>query len=184
TITGRIIPALLVTQLKLLIKSLNETIRPAPQLKLSGNKSELIQRLIAYITQCHQNGDQVVIRQIRHCIAAFNQGEVSTIATPSVSLHHPHNSNSSSGNSSGGMYRIPPGNSGPMHSHQKSNQSMPSHYAPMMQQRNPHSSHMMPQQHQQHRPAMSSHSQGPSQVFKSSPFFRDIQTLTPPRLCI
>ncbi|KAF9201586.1 SUMO ligase siz1 [Haplosporangium sp. Z 27] len=195
TINGRIIPGLLVSQLKSLIKNLNETIRPAPQLRLSGNKSDLIGRLNAFITQCHQNGDQVVIRQIRHCIAAFNQGELSTIATPSVSLHHNNNptgssssssSSSSSNMNSGAMYRMPQGNSKSMHNPQKSNpnQSLPSHYQPLMP---PRISHMVPQQQlQQHRPGMSGMSgmQGPSQVFKSSPFFKDVQTLTSPRLCI
>ncbi|KAG0039773.1 SUMO ligase siz1 [Podila clonocystis] len=75
TITGRIIPGLLVNQLKALIKSLNETIRPAPHLKLGGNKAELIYRLTDFIVKYHQIGDQVVIRQIRQCVRALNQGD-------------------------------------------------------------------------------------------------------------
>ncbi|KAF9281808.1 hypothetical protein BGZ68_006415 [Mortierella alpina] len=74
TITGRIIPSLLVTQLKGLIKTLNETIRPSPQLRIGGNKADLIQRLVQLITEYHNIGDQVVIRQIRHCVAAYSQG--------------------------------------------------------------------------------------------------------------
>ncbi|KAF9964649.1 SUMO ligase siz1 [Mortierella alpina] len=75
TITGRIIPSLLVTQLKGLIKTLNETIRPSPQLRIGGNKADLIQRLVQLITEYHNIGDQVVIRQIRHCVAAYSQGD-------------------------------------------------------------------------------------------------------------
>ncbi|KAF9305693.1 SUMO ligase siz1 [Mortierella antarctica] len=75
TITGRIIPGLLVNQLKALIKNLNETIRPAPHLKLGGNKAELIYRLTDFIVKYHQIGDQVVIRQIRQCVRALNQGD-------------------------------------------------------------------------------------------------------------
>ncbi|KAG0207335.1 SUMO ligase siz1 [Mortierella sp. GBA30] len=93
--------------LKALIKSLNETIRPSPGLRIGGNKSDLIQRLVQLITEYHNIGDQVVIRQIRHCVAAFNQGEVSTIATPAVSLHHPHNSGGSGSTiGASGGYRI------------------------------------------------------------------------------
>ncbi|KAG0331120.1 SUMO ligase siz1 [Podila humilis] len=75
TITGRIIPGLLVNQLKALIKNLNETIRPAPQLKLGGNKAELIYRLTEFIVKYNQIGDQVVIRQIRQCVRHISQGD-------------------------------------------------------------------------------------------------------------
>ncbi|KAF9436126.1 SUMO ligase siz1 [Entomortierella beljakovae] len=180
TITGRIIPGLLVAQLKLLIKSLNESIRPGPQLKLSGNKPELIQRLVIYITHCHQNGDQTIIRQIRHCIAAFNQGEVTTIATPMQ--HHSINSSlnnisgsssSSSSSNSGGIFRIT--SQASMHNQQK---GPTMHTFPGMIQQRPVTSHIMQQpqhmQYQHHRA---------SQVFKSSPFYKDVQTLTPPKLC-
>ncbi|KAF9157026.1 SUMO ligase siz1, partial [Linnemannia schmuckeri] len=166
TITGRIIPALLVTQLKLLIKSLNENIRPSPQLKLGGNKSELIQRLVAFITHHHQLGDQVAIRQIRHCIAAFNQGEVSTIATPSVALQHPHGSSSSSSSSG---YRIHSGNmltskptSTPVQQSQMGVRPQVPHYMTMARSGVPEN----------------------KIVFKSSPFYKDIQVLSPARLCI
>ncbi|KAG0220264.1 SUMO ligase siz1 [Mortierella sp. NVP41] len=164
TITGRIIPSLLVTQLKLLIKSLNENIRPSPQLKLGGNKQELIQRLNSFINQYHQLGDQIAIRQIRHCIAAFSQGEVSTIATPSVSLQHPHSSSSSG-------YRIPQSN---MLTSKPASNTQQLH---MGVHRGPQTPHHMSQ-----RLGMSS--QSPNLVFKSSPFYRDVQVLCPARNCL
>ncbi|KAG0236829.1 hypothetical protein BGX31_003786 [Mortierella sp. GBA43] len=71
TITGRIIPALLVTQLKALIKSLNDSIRPATHLKITGNKPELIERIGKFITDYYQRGDQTAIRQIRACVAQY-----------------------------------------------------------------------------------------------------------------
>ncbi|KAF9908886.1 SUMO ligase siz1 [Linnemannia zychae] len=162
TIVGRIIPALLVTQLKQLIKSLNENIRPSPQLKLGGNKSELNHRLVAFITHHHQLGDQVIIRQIRHCVAAFNQGEVSTIATPSVPLQHPHSSSSSSG------YRI--------HSSSMMTTKPSSNPPPIHMGVRPQAPHYMSMA----RPA----AQENRIVFKSSPFYKDIQVLSPARLCM
>ncbi|KAI1320027.1 SUMO ligase siz1 [Mortierella claussenii] len=185
TITGRIIPSLLVTQLKSLIKNLNESIRPPPQLKLSGNKSELINRLVGFITQYHEIGDQAVIRQIRHCVAAYSQGDVS-ITTPSVPLHNPHNSNSggSSSNSSN-VYRIPSGSStGAAMIGSKSgpgSQSVPPHHAGMSVYRVPQGQNIGAHQYQ-HRSAASA--QIPTQIFKSSPFYKDTQTLTLPRLCV
>ncbi|KAG0377775.1 hypothetical protein BGX24_005487 [Mortierella sp. AD032] len=148
--------------LKALIKSLNENIRPSPQLKLGGNKSELIQRLVTFITQNHQVGDQVIIRQIRHCIAAFNQGEVSTIATPSVPLQHPHSSSSSSG------YRI---HSNSMMTSKPSSNSPLNHMGVR-----PQAPHYMSVA----RPG----TQETRIVFKSSPFYKDVQVLSPARLCM
>ncbi|KAF9918514.1 histidine kinase osmosensor [Lobosporangium transversale] len=183
TITGRIIPSLLVTQLKALIKTLNETIRPAPQLKLSGNKSDLINRVVGFITQYHQLGDQAVIRQIRHCVAAFNQGDVS-ITTPSVALHHPHSSNNI-GSSSTNVYRLSSGSTSSSSSMLGSKTG--AGYPPIQSQNG--NMNMQRSQHQTHHSATQHHiqhrqSHPPAQIFKSSPFYRDIQTLTPPRLCI
>ncbi|KAI7826077.1 PINIT domain-containing protein [Gamsiella multidivaricata] len=188
TITGRIIPSLLVTQLKALIKSLNETIRPPPHLKLSGNKPELITRLVGFVTQYHQIGDQVAIRQIRQCVAAYSSGDVSTIATPSVPLHHPHNNSSNSPiattPTTTSLY-----NRNPQPSSSASTPSMltsrgpgqpTSHHASSSVHRTQfpvhHSSH-------QYRPGMSSHGP-PHQTFKPSPFYQDMKTLSDLKLCL
>ncbi|GJJ71198.1 E3 SUMO-protein ligase PIAS1 [Entomortierella parvispora] len=168
TIVGRIIPSLLVTQLKTLIKNLNETIRPAPQLKIGGNKQDLIDRLTTFISQYNLIGDQVVIRQIRHCIAEFNQGQTSTILTSALaSSQQPFDG-----------YRTGAG----------SNMltSKPGHGSGSGQQHGVHRSHQAHQTQQQvHLAAQSNliRASNPNLVFKSSPFYKDVQTLTPPRLC-
>ncbi|KAG0263970.1 SUMO ligase siz1 [Mortierella polycephala] len=186
TITGRIIPSLLVTQLKALIKSLNENIRPAPQLKLGGNKSELIHRLVNFITQYHQIGDQTVIRQIRHCVAQFNQGEVTTIATPVVSLQRPHTSSSSNSSNSNSIYnRMPILTSKPGQG-QGQQPAQPRHTIMAMasHSRSSHPAQHMQQQQQHHSPRPGMHPQGSmNQTFKPSPFYKDIQVLLPPRSC-
>ncbi|KAF9962394.1 SUMO ligase siz1 [Mortierella alpina] len=177
--------------LKGLIKTLNDTIRPSPQLRIGGNKADLIQRLVQLITEYHNIGDQVVIRQIRHCVAAYSQGDVSTIATPSVSLHQPYTANSSSssssssaGTSTSGSYRTQP----PSSSSMLTSKSMPghsSHHAPYgggISHRNPHHpAHPIPTT-ASYRTGML-HNQA-QQVFKSSPFYKDIQVISQPRLCV
>ncbi|KAF9211724.1 SUMO ligase siz1 [Podila verticillata] len=174
TITGRIIPGLLVNQLKALIKSLNETIRPAPHLKLGGNKAELIYRLTDFIVKYHQIGDQVVIRQIRQCVRALNQGEVATIITPV----HP-GGNGSSYRIPGSMLTSKPNPGQPSSSHGTSSNNKNSYYP---QSQPPHQ--YPPQQQPQHSSLAGGSSQMIKQVFKSSPFYRDIQTLCPPKLCV
>ncbi|KAG0053758.1 SUMO ligase siz1 [Gryganskiella cystojenkinii] len=174
TITGRIIPSLLVTQLKSLIKNLNETIRPAPQLKVGGNKQDLIFRLTTFITQCHHIGDQVVIRQIRNCVAEFNQGATSTILTSSLNstpqifdgYRSPQASSmlaSKSGHGSG---------SGQQQPQQLGNTSSRSYQQPQ------------PSSQPSYLPMRTAQGPNPNLVFKSSPFYKAVQTLSPPRLCL
>ncbi|KAF9403271.1 SUMO ligase siz1, partial [Podila epigama] len=179
TITGRIIPGLLVNQLKALIKSLNETIRPSPHLKLGGNKAELIYRLTDFIVKYHQIGDQVVIRQIRQCVRVFNQGEVPTIVTPS----QPTSSSSSNAGSTSSGYRV----AGTSMLSNKPSTGPPMNHTIVSANKGPYYNTQHAQGH--HQPYSLQHQGGsPShtaikQVFKSSPFYKDLQTLCAPRLC-
>ena len=93
--------------------------------------------------------------------------EVSTISTPSVALQHPHGNSSSSSSSSG--YRIHSGN------------MMTSKPAPTSVQQ----SHMGVRPQVPHYMTMARSGIPENKiVFKSSPFYKDIQVLSPARLCI
>lgn len=93
--------------------------------------------------------------------------EVSTISTPSVALQHPHGNSSSSSSSSG--YRIHSGN------------MMTPKPAPTSVQQ----SHMGVRPQVPHYMTMGRSGIPENKiVFKSSPFYKDIQVLSPARLCI
>ncbi|KAF9581075.1 SUMO ligase siz1, partial [Lunasporangiospora selenospora] len=163
-------------QLKALIKSLNETIHPAPQLKLGGNKQELIDRIVQFITLYHHAGNQVVIRQIRHCVLAFNQGDISTIPIPHPKVH---------GN--GSIYRIQGSSTA-----QPTKQPMPirqsqitmRHPVPPTPQQQPHVQRpYTPPFQSTHSSIAQRSAMTTPQGFKPSPFYEEMQTLSPPRLC-
>jgi hypothetical protein len=108
--------------------------------------------------------------------------EVATIVTQSPSMYQ-HTSNSSSSNNnhhtnnlnnssnSGGIYRMTSGTTSNIN--QRST-NLPSPYSSMNQQR-PHSSHIG--QHHMHQ------SHQARQSFRPSPFYKDVQSLTQPRMC-
>ncbi|KAF9973747.1 SUMO ligase siz1 [Actinomortierella ambigua] len=74
TIRGRILPHFKLNDLKALIKTINERVRPSPPLKISGNKKELNDRIDDLLLRSNEIGNQDTIRMIRQCIFYVQNG--------------------------------------------------------------------------------------------------------------
>ncbi|KAF9159375.1 SUMO ligase siz1 [Actinomortierella ambigua] len=189
TIRGRVLPLFKLNDLKALIKTINERVKPAPGLKISGNKKELNDRIYELLSKYNEIGNQDTIQLIRSCINSVRGNQVSFSGSgPSISSMQPRvatpatttvpTARPTSAMAGGSSATINPG----LITRPNSTASaMVSGHHHRSQQQHDGGSSMMGMNMVS---SSSSSLYGQSvRMFKPSPFYKEVETLCPPRLC-